>query len=77
MEKAFYNADSLSRALAALEERWGISSDEFYEAHRADADAVAPIPGFTRHVWASIYLDVRRLSGGGFVERVERTLQLA
>lgn len=71
MEKRYYNAESIARALHAYEERFGMDSRDFYEAHCVDGEAVAEIPGFVRHVWAGLYRDFRRLSGEDFVERIE------
>lgn len=73
----YYDLNSLSKALELLEERYGISSEEFYESHKADGQAVAEIPGFHRHLWASFYQDVRRMNGSEFVASVERTLEHA
>ena len=77
MELGYYDADSLSRTLAVFEGRYSLSSEKFYELHVADDGAIAHVPGFHRQVWASFYRDVRRLTGEDFVERVERTLELA
>ena len=77
MEIGYYDADSLSRTLADFEGRYRLSSEKFYELYLADDDAIAHVPGFHRQVWASFHRDVRRLTGEDFVERVERTLELA
>ncbi len=73
----YYDLASLSKALGLMEERYGLSSDDFYEAHKIDGPAVAEIPGFHRHLWASLYLDVRRMNGSEFVAGVARTLEYA
>jgi hypothetical protein len=61
VNKRYYNAESIRRVLASFENRWGMRSEEFYEAHVADAE-LPRMPGFHRHVWASLYRDYRRLS---------------
>jgi len=73
----YYDLSSLSKSLSLFEERYGLSSEGFYEAHKTDSPAVAKIPGFHRHLWASLYLDVRRMNGSDFVAGVERTLEYA
>lgn len=77
MERRYYDGDSLSRALVSFEERYGLNSDAFYEAYVQDGEAIAHVPGFQRHVWASFYRDARRLTGEDFAESVERVLELA
>jgi hypothetical protein len=73
----YYDLSSLSQSLSLFEERYGISSEDFYEGHKIDSPAVKKIPGFHRHLWASFYLDVRRMNGSDFVAGVERTLEYA
>jgi hypothetical protein len=73
MERRYYDADSLARVLAAMEDTYGMSSDEFYEAYLTGA----PIDGlsrFNRHVWASFYRDVQRLRHDGFAENAKHVL---
>jgi hypothetical protein len=76
----YYDLNSLSRALGKLEERYGLSSEEFMKAHLTDSPAVAEIPGFSRHIWASFYRDVERIEGSRsrseFVAGVDKTLAL-
>lgn len=60
-----YDLESLSRALGKLEERYGLPSDQFMNDHRADDPRVRGIPGFVRHLWASLFMDVERMKGGG------------
>lgn len=77
----YYDLDSLSRALGKLEERYGLPSDQFMDAHRVDGAAVRSIPGFVRHLWASLFLDVERMRGDGahdsaLVDGVDRALAL-
>lgn len=60
-----YDLDSLSRALGTFEQRYGLSSEDFFRGHRHDGISVREIPGFDRHLWASFYLDVQRMTGSG------------
>ncbi len=53
-----YDVNSLSRALFALEERYGMSSAEFYDAYLAGSPPEG-IPRFYRHAWASFYREAR------------------
>lgn len=77
MERATYNADSLSRALREFEEAFGMSSAEFYTRHREDLD-LEHVPRFERHVWASFYEDVQRMRDEDHVmDRVSRTFATA
>lgn len=77
MPMDYYDLNSLSQALNLLEKRYEISSKEFYESHKIDGPAAAKVPGFHRHLWASFYQDVQRMSGSSFVASVERTLEYA
>ena len=80
MRMDHYDLDSLTRALDMFEERYDLSSDKFFEAHRADGPLVDSVPGFHRHLWASFYLDVQRLRASSpteFVAGVERALEAA
>lgn len=74
MKKSYYDSDSLEAILRWFEERHGVSSDDFYEAHLADKDLPEGLTGFNRHAWASFYRDAKRLSGRSFAERAERVL---
>jgi hypothetical protein len=76
MERNVYSATSLERVLALLEERYEMSTADFYDAHVA-GETLEHIPWFHRHVWASFYRDVRRMRGDEFAERAEGTLTLA
>ena len=71
-----YSAASLERVLGLFEERYGMTTPDFYEALVA-GESFEDIPRFHRHVWASFYRDVRRMRGDDFAERAERTLTLA
>jgi hypothetical protein len=75
MCRHYYNASSLRRVLDDLEAGYGMSSEEFYEAHLQDC-LPRPVPSFHRHVWASLYRDWRRLAGADFAENAERVLAL-
>ncbi len=75
MERNYYDANSLGRVLVSFEERYGMSSDAFYEAHLAD-ERLEHVSGFHRHTWASFYRDVLRMRGDGFAAHAERVLAL-
>jgi hypothetical protein len=74
VKRKYYNAESLGRALSALEREHGMSSAEFY-AKAAAGEKVAGVPGFTRALWTSLYRDFCRLGGDDFALSVQRTLQ--
>ncbi len=76
MERAVYNADSLSRGMREFEIAFGMSSDDFYIRHREDRD-LGHVPRFERHVWASFYEDIRRMRGDTVMDRVSRTFATA
>lgn len=72
MERRIYSAESLTTGLREFEQHFGMSSHEFYARHTADGEL--SIPRFERHVWASFYEDVIRLSAGDEVmDRVSRS----
>ena len=73
MERNSYNAASLERLLAWFERTYELSSEDFYTAYLAN-EVPSRVSGFHRHVWASFYRDVRRMSGGAFAEHAERVL---
>jgi hypothetical protein len=73
VNKRYYNAESTRRLLAFFEDRWGMRSEDFYDAHVADAE-FPRMPGFHRHVWASLYRDYRRLGGRTFSDHAGQTL---
>jgi hypothetical protein len=75
MKKNLYDAGSLERVLVSFEERYGMTSADFYALHRSDVSL--DMPGFHRHAWASFYREVRRLRGDDFAENAERLLTLA
>jgi hypothetical protein len=77
MEKRYYDAASIERTLRVFERKYGLSSEEFFEAHVADDERVAEMPGWHRQPWASFYRTWLRLSGGGFAAQAARELELA
>jgi hypothetical protein len=77
MQRRYYNSASLERAISSLEQRYGMSSADFYAAHQADDPALDSMPRRLRNLWASLYRDWRRLSGEDFVEQVEREAEFA
>ena len=52
MDKYFYSAVSLDRAIREFEGEYGMSSEDFHALYSAGAE-IATIPHFTQHVWAS------------------------
>lgn len=77
MQRAGYNAESLSQGLREFEIAFGMTSAEFYERHLA-LDPEMPIPRYERHVWASFYEDVQRLATDDKVmDRVSRSFVVA
>jgi hypothetical protein len=73
MKKTYYDASSLEDVLRLLEERHGLSSEDFLAL--VDADEPTPeIPGFTRHVWASFYREALTLRHSDFAGRAARVL---
>jgi flagellar biosynthesis regulator FlaF len=67
MEKRYYDAGSLDRAVRELEREYDMTSEAFYEAYAAGAEL--DIPHFNQHVWASFHEDILRLTDGQGVER--------
>ena len=74
MEKSYYDADSLATILRLLEDRYGVSSEEFYAAHLADEGLPEGLSGFNRHAWASFYRELQEFRGGSFAAHAERVL---
>lgn len=60
MEIRYYSIESLEDELRALEERYGLSSEEFYGIYCADEDS-SGVPGVDGFRWADTYLEVARL----------------
>ena len=84
VQTGYYSAESLERALLALQERYGMGSESFMRAHRADAPEVAHIPGFHRHTWSSYFVEWQELTHGGvephadpLATQIERELEPA
>jgi hypothetical protein len=74
VDKTYYDADSIEPVLRWFENRYGISSEEFYEAHVAESPLPDGLEGFHRHCWASFYREAKDLTGRSFAERAERVL---
>jgi hypothetical protein len=62
VEKRYYSIESLELALRGFEERFGMSSDRFFEIYQSD-EVPAEIPGFEGFVWADTYQELCRLRG--------------
>ena len=77
MQRAYYDSGSLARALLLLEEQYGLSSEEFYEAYMKDGESISHVSGFDQHLWASFYRELCEADGGEFVADVEQALELA
>jgi hypothetical protein len=58
IEKRYYTAATLEDALSRYETEYGMTSAEFFQAHRTDADRLEGIPGFERSVWASLWQEL-------------------
>lgn len=70
-----YDAASLSRVLRSFEERFGMSSSDFYQRHLDSADVLAGIPGFVRQSWAGFFVEWQRLAPeSSFSDQVAREL---
>lgn len=59
IEKRYYTATTLEDALSRYEAEYGMTSAEFFEAHRTDDDALRGIPGFQRSVWSSLWQELQ------------------
>lgn len=59
LKRRYYTADTLERATQSYERLYGMSSEAFYEAYRDGENMM--VPGFERHVWASLVEDIRRM----------------
>jgi len=59
IEKRYYNAATLQKAVADYEREYGLTSAEFFEAHTTDAATLKGIPGFQRSVWAGFLQELR------------------
>lgn len=65
IEKRHYTAATLEDALSRYETEYGMTSTEFFEAHRTDASALGGIPGFQRSVWASLWQELQEFDARG------------
>jgi hypothetical protein len=77
MRRATYNASSLRGALAELERRYGMPSEEFHARHIAGDEL--DVPRFDRHLWLSYYLELERAGAeeDGLVAQTGRVLEPA
>lgn len=73
---AVYNAATLDRALLLLERRFGLSSADFFDAHRRDDPQLHEMPQRLRQLWANLYRERRRLGEDPLIGEVERELAL-
>jgi hypothetical protein len=77
MKRTTYNRASLERALGAFEERYGLPSNEFYEAHLANDERLADLRYSDRNAWASFYREARLGRGKDSARHEPRALQVA
>ncbi|MBA3807934.1 MAG: hypothetical protein H0X28_06025 [Solirubrobacterales bacterium] len=70
MDKMYYNAESLDRAVREFESEYGLASEELHARYIA-GESIEGVPRFEQHLWASFYEDVLRLTDGAGVERTE------
>lgn len=78
MMKRFYDATSLRANIEMFEAHYGISTEDFLEAHARDDESVARVPRHQRVVWSSMHLNWRRMTEDqGFSSAVARELELA
>ena len=59
IEKRYYTTATLEDALSRYETEYGMTSAEFFEAHRTDGDPVRGIPGYQRSVWSSLWQELQ------------------
>jgi hypothetical protein len=74
VNKNYYNADSVAPLLRWFEEQYKMSSEDFFEAHVANAGLPPALPAFHRHSWASFYAEVRAVAEPSFAESACRVL---
>ncbi len=79
MEKRYYNSTSIGEVLRVFERSYGMSSEDFYEAHLTDAEVLTGIPGSQRQAWAGFYDTWTRMRSGSrsFAEQAQRELEPA
>lgn len=69
-----YTTGSLVRSIEDLERNYGMSSADFVERYRNDDPSLSGIPGFTQHMWISIYDELVADDDGGFSASLTTTL---
>jgi hypothetical protein len=67
MDKSYYGAESLDRAVQEFEREYEMSTEDFYAAY--SAGELVDMPCFTQHVWASFHENILRLTDGEGIER--------
>jgi hypothetical protein len=70
MDRMYYSAESLDRAIREFEGEYGLTSEELHARYIA-GESVEGVPRFEQHVWASFYEDILRLTNGAGVARTE------
>ncbi|MGO9819662.1 MAG: hypothetical protein ACLPTJ_03280 [Solirubrobacteraceae bacterium] len=60
IERHYYSAESLRDELRTFEERYGLSSADFYKRH-VNSEAPRSVTPFDRVVWSDTYREVCRL----------------
>lgn len=60
MEKRYYSLTSLEQEVAGYERRFGLPSERFYDAYRADR-LPPSIPRFEAFCWADTLAELARL----------------
>jgi len=72
MERRYYNASSIERTLRVFEQKYGMTSEDFYAAHLVDDDL--HLPRSHRQSWAMFCRTWMRMTGGGFAAQAAREL---
>ncbi len=67
MQKLYYDAESLDRAIREFEREYGMSTEEFYARYTAGEEL--EIPCVNQHAWAAFRDAIDRLTAGAGVER--------
>jgi hypothetical protein len=75
MRRSYYSNEGLARALADLERRFGMPSDDFFAVYARDPGAVA-VPASVATVWAALVED-RRPGGASDHDVVAHALAFA
>lgn len=70
MEIRRYSIESLEGDLREFEDRFGMSSERFFDAYRTD-EVPASIPGFQGFIWADKYQETCRLRGAATANRAQ------